>query len=459
MAENQITSLQQEQKEELNGHAQFQIPATTTLTSNGVKDGLSYKMSTISVHGDDPLNLLTDVAPPLHVSTTFRYTSDPKELRPFRPETRPNAPLFPHMETPSEHCYSRLSTHSTARLEVILTSLLHNPCITYSSGLSALHALLVHLCPKRVAIGDGYHGCHGVLRLHQRLSGLKVLDLDCPTEELQEGDLILLETPVNPKGIALNIAHYAEKAHSRGAYLMVDATFAPPPLQDPFVQGADVVMHSGTKYIGGHSDMLCGVLAVRKALADPNGEGGAEGWLSKMLLDREFLGSVMGGLEGWLGVRSVRTLELRVMRQSESATKIVKTLNTAITTKDDTVDGLSAEDVQVVRKVLRKVEHASLQHEDIKSGWLSKQMPNGFGPVFAICLNSGDLARHLPSKLHLFHHATSLGGVESLIEWRTMSDSTVSQDLLRVSIGVEDAGDLLGDIVQGFRALINAFDL
>lgn len=459
MAENGVTSLQKEQADEINGHTQFHIPATTTLTSNGVKDNLSYKMSTISVHGDDQLNLLTDVAPPLHVSTTFRYTSNPKELRPFRPESRPNAPLFPHMETPSEHCYSRLSTHSTARLEIILSSLLHNPCITYSSGLSALHALLVHVCPKRVAIGDGYHGCHGVLRLHERISGLKILDLDCPAEELQKGDLILLETPVNPKGIALNIAYYAEKAHSRGAYLMVDATFAPPPLQDPFVQGADVVMHSGTKYIGGHSDMLCGVLSVRKALAEPNSEGGFEGWMSRMLEDREFLGSVMGGLEGWLGVRSVRTLELRVMRQSQSATKIVTILNAAVTTKDETIEGLSAEDVNVVRKVLRKVDHASLQQEDIKSGWLSKQMPNGFGPVFAISLNSGELARHLPSKLHLFHHATSLGGVESLIEWRTMSDSTVSQDLLRVSIGVEDAGDLLADIVQGFKALTEEFNL
>ena len=458
MGDTAPTSLKAEQVEELNGHTQAHIPAVTSLTTNGNHDTSSYSLSTLSVHGDDPLNLLTDVAPPLHVSTTFRYTSKPEDLRPFRPETRPNAPLFPHMETPSEHCYSRLSTHSTARLELILTSLLHNPCITYSSGLSALHALLVHICPKRVAIGDGYHGCHGVLRLHERMTGLKILDLDCPSDELQKGDMILLETPINPTGIALDIAHYAQKAHSRGAYLMVDSTFAPPPLQDPFIHGADVVMHSGTKYIGGHSDMLCGVLAVRKELADPNSEGGPEGWMSRLLLDREFLGSVMGGLEGWLGVRSVRTLELRVMRQAQSAMTIVDALHNAITSGAKNTGLLSAEDIQVVQKVLKQVQHASLQHEDRKSGWLSKQMPNGFGPVFAISLQSSELARHLPSKLHLFHHATSLGGVESLIEWRTMSDATVGQDLLRVSIGVEDVNDLLADIVQGFKALIKEFN-
>ena len=449
-----------QQHEELNGATTSHAPPpTTSLPTHTTQDANLYSPSTLSIHADDPLNLLSDVAPPLHVSTTFRYTSDPTQLRPFRPSERPNAPLFPYQETPSEHCYSRLTTHSTARLETILTSLLHNPTISYSSGLSALHALLVHLCPKRVSIGDGYHGCHGVLALHTRMNGLQKLDLDCDPTELQKGDLICLETPINPTGTALNIQHYADKAHSRGAYLMVDATFAPPPLQDPFQQGADIVMHSGTKYIGGHSDMLCGVLAIRREFAEPNSEGGKEGWLSRLLEDREFLGCVMGGLEGWLGVRSLRTLELRVTRQSQSAEKLVRVLNGAISGSSGVVEHLKLEDMRAVRKVLRAVHHASLQTEDIRAGWLKKQMPGGFGPVFAVSLKEARFARYLPSKLHLFHHATSLGGVESLIEWRTMSDATVAQDLLRVSIGVENADDLLKDIVQGFKALIEEFKL
>jgi len=426
--------------------------------------------ATLAVHADDPLNTqLADVAPPLHVSTTFRYTSKPSELRPFRPNSRPDALLFPFQEETSEHCYSRASTHSTSRLEKILSSLLKAPCVTYSSGLSALHALMTHLVPKRVAIGAGYHGCHGVLDLHVRLSGTQILPLDCPAEDLHPGDLICLETPINPTGLASNISDYAKKAHSRGAYLMVDSTFAPPPLQDPFSHGADIAMHSGTKYIGGHSDMLCGVLAIRPGLAEatpegqdlPSGQLYREGWISRLLADRIFLGAVMGGLEGWLGVRSLRTLELRVMRQSESATNIVKELHGALNSDFDGVytTVLSAEDRGVIKKVLREIQHASLQTQDLQDGWLKKQMPNGFGPVFAMSLNRDLLAKHLPSKLELFHHATSLGGVESLIEWRTMTDATVAADLLRVSVGVEDWRDLLEDIVQGFRALVKEFKL
>jgi cystathionine beta-lyase/cystathionine gamma-synthase len=121
--------------------------------------------------------------------------------------------------------------------------------VAYSSGLAAFHALLTFLNPKKVSIGDGYHGCHGTLSLHERATGCKVLPLDCAIEELGEGDLIHLETPVNPTGRAFDIQYYADKAHARGAYLSVDSTFGPPPLQDPFLHGADVVMHSGTKYI------------------------------------------------------------------------------------------------------------------------------------------------------------------------------------------------------------------
>ena len=244
---------------------------------------------------------------------------------------------------------------------------------------------------------------------------------------------------MNPFGEAFNIQHYADIAHSRGAYLGVDSTFAPPPLQDPFRWGADVVMHSGTKYISGHSDMLCGVLAVKR-----------KEWLPKLIEDRLFLGSVMGGLEGWLGVRSLRTLELRVMRASENAGRIVEALDGALT--GHTVGtGLSQGDVEAVRAVLGQVRHASLQSGDTK--WLKRQMPIGYGPVFSIVMKEAEAAKRLPSKLHLFHHATSLGGVESLIEWRTMTDSTVEKTLLRVSIGVEDARDLLDDLLGGFRAL------
>ncbi|KIW88406.1 uncharacterized protein Z519_10975 [Cladophialophora bantiana CBS 173.52] len=422
-----------------NGSSELPQPAPASADSHDIEslsqhlDLGSLSPSTLAIHADDPLNVVDDVAPPIHVSTTFRYDKNPSQLRPYHERAEP---IF----APTEHNYSRHTTHSTSRLETILGVLLKNPCLTYSSGLAAFNALITFLNPKRVAIGAGYHGCHGVLRLHQRLSGLQLLPLDCRPEDLQEGDLLHLETPVNPTGLAFDIQHYADVAHSRGAYLSVDSTFAPPPLQDPFKHGADVVMHSGTKYIGGHSDMLCGVLAVKQ-----------KEWIPKMLQDRVYLGSVMGGLEGWLGVRSIRTLELRVLKQSESARRIVDALDGALT--GHTVGtGLSLSDAEIIKSVVKEVHHASLQTKDYKT-WLKKQMPNGYGPVFSMVLKSQELARALPSKLHLFHHATSLGGIESLIEWRTMTDSTVEKDLLRVSIGIEDEKDLLDDLIQGFKAL------
>jgi cystathionine beta-lyase/cystathionine gamma-synthase len=408
----------------------------------------AYSLSTLSIHGDDPINSSTDVAPALHVSTTFRYPRDPSQLHPTDdldiPDRLPGAPILA-----DSHIYSRLTAPNASRLELILTQLLNgNPCLTYASGLAAFHAMLVYLNPKVVAIGAGYHGCHGVLKIYQKLTNCKIVDLfdesswenEAEGWKLGKGDVVHIETPVNPTGNAYSIKAFAEKAHARGASLTVDATFAPPPLQDPFAFGADFVMHSGTKYFGGHSDMLCGVVAVSKARSDWE----KDYW--EMFGERLHLGAVMGNLEGWLGVRSLRTLELRVVRQSESAGKLVSFLNNAVQGKDDSEDG------RAVAGAVKSVEHASLQEGDM--GWLREQMPNGFGPVFALHLKTGEFAKRLPSKLHLFHHATSLGGVESLIEWRRMSDNTVADTLVRVSVGIESWEDLKRDIVEGCKALV-----
>ena len=411
----------------------------------------AYHPSTHGVHADDRINILTDVAPPIHTATTFRYPHDPSQLQPV-----PTEGEFVDLQTPL--IYSRLASASTNRLETILAPLMYpdakeeeldgqsglaNHVVSYTSGLSAFHALLVNLVPKVIAISGGYHGCHGVIDLHKKMHGVKTVDLhaDDATWDaagLGKGDLVHLETPLNPTGEAFSIAKYAERAHARGAYLSVDATFAPPGLQDPFRWGADVVMHSGTKYIGGHSDMLCGILAVKK------GEEGLKR-AKTLRAERIFLGAVLGSLEGWLGVRSLRTLDLRVQRQSSSADKLVRWLQ-------DSLDGKGeGKEAEVVKRVVSKISHASLQTADY--GWLKQQMPNGFGPVFSIYMKTPQLARTLPSKLRLFHHATSLGGVESLIEWRRMSDAEVDERLLRVSVGVESWEDLKGDLLGAFESL------
>lgn len=395
-------------------------------------------LSSMSVHADDYINNHRAVAPPLHVSTTYRYNSDPDKLGHWD-NTDEHAPH-------DSHIYSRDSAPNTTRLEAVLSSLLGGPAVTYASGLAAMHAMLVFLNPRRVAIGGGYHGCHGVVDLVGKLSGLERVELgdEAALARLRPGDVMHVETPLNPTGEARDLAHYAARARELGCYLTVDATFGPPPLQRPFDYGADVVLHSGTKYFGGHSDMLCGVLAVHP------GRAAADGWVGGLLGERLFLGSVMGSMEGWLGVRSLRTLELRVQRQSRSATALVAWLDGELRR------GAGGGGGGAVARTVDRLQHASLQPEAREEGsWLRRQMPGGWGPVFSIIMKDEGQARRLPSKLHLFHHATSLGGVESLIEWRAITDKTVAKTVLRVSVGVEAWEDLREDLVQGLQALLD----
>ncbi|KAL2199559.1 Cys/Met metabolism PLP-dependent enzyme-domain-containing protein [Corynascus similis CBS 632.67] len=391
--------------------------------------GRQLSLASRSVHADDHTNTHTAVAPPMHVSTTFRYADNPDELVPWA-DGDPAA-------WDDLYIYSREKSPNSTRYEAILSSILGGPALSYASGLAAFHAMIVFLNPKRVAIGDGYHGCHGILKLLNKLNGLEQLELENEDDlaKLQPGDVIHVETPLNPTGEARDLDYYRRRADELGCYLTVDATFAPPPLQDPFRHGADVVMHSGTKYFGGHSDMLSGVLAIRPDRA-------AE-WLRQLREERLVLGGVMGNMEGWLGVRSLRTLELRVRRQSDNAGRLVSWL-----------DEQKRAGGNVVADQVHRIQHSSQQPEAADpNSWLSRQMPNGHGPVFSLWLKSAQHAKRLPSKLLLFHHATSLGGVESLVEWRAMSDPSVDRRLVRVSIGVEGWEDLRDDLLQGLQAL------
>ena len=401
-------------------------------------------LATLNLHADDIASETTDVAPPLRSSTNFHYPHDPDRLvtaeeMGYRLSEAPgDAP------SPESWGYSRHKAPNSSRLELVLGRLLNAPCLTYSSGLSAFHALIVWLQPRVVAIGRGYHGSHGVLKIYQKLTKCTIVNLfdEAAWDEasLGAGDVVHLETPVNPTGRAYDIRHFANLAHKRGAVLTLDATFAPPPLQDPWAFGADYVMHSGTKYLGGHSDLLCGVVAVGK-----HNRGWPEAYHG-MKGERSMMGAVMGSMESWLGLRSMRTFELRIQRQSENCGKLVAFLDACVGGRE------TGEAAEAVKKIVSKIDHASLQKDDMH--WLLKQMPNGFGPVFSIMCRGEEQAKRLPSKLQLFHHATSLGGVESLIEWRKMSDQTIEPELVRVSVGVESWKDLRDDLVNGFRLLM-----
>lgn len=172
--------------------------------------------STDLLHADDGIEGLCDVSPAIHLSTTYNYTKE-NEVR--------------------DAVYSRESVPTVARCEAVLSKILGAPCITYSSGLSAIHALLIYLNPKRVylerAQKGGYHGSIGVAAIMSRITGMETFTLDRLDESdfvLEKGDVVWVESPLNPTGEATDITRYAKIAKARGAILAVDATFAPPPI-------------------------------------------------------------------------------------------------------------------------------------------------------------------------------------------------------------------------------------
>ena len=344
----------------------------------------SDRPETLALHADAGLEPTADVAPPIHVSTTFEAGA------------------------PGGFFYAREDQPTRRRLEAVLSALEGGTAVVYASGQAATFAALLQLRPARVAIArGGYHATHAAIAQ----LGLPEVPLDAP---LGPGDLVWLETPKNPTCELADVAAHAARARAAGARVAVDSTFATPVLQSPLALGADLVMHSSTKFLAGHSDALGGVLVAR----DPA--------LGKALHDaRTVTGAVMGSLETWLTLRGVRTLSLRVKRQSDTATRLAAFL-----------------EPRVVR-----VWHPSRPSHPGHA--LAQAQMRGGGPMLAVELSTEARAKALPAALRLFGDATSLGGVESLAEWRKKYDPEAPPGLVRLAVGVEDPDDLERDLAEG----------
>eukprot|EP00746_Dinoflagellata_sp_MGD_P083138 gnl/MRDRNA2_/MRDRNA2_33090_c0_seq1.p1 gnl/MRDRNA2_/MRDRNA2_33090_c0~~gnl/MRDRNA2_/MRDRNA2_33090_c0_seq1.p1 ORF type:complete len:447 (-),score=85.93 gnl/MRDRNA2_/MRDRNA2_33090_c0_seq1:101-1267(-) len=365
-----------------------------------------------------------DVAPPISMTTTFTCPEDGQG-----------------------HVYSRISAPTRSRCEALLGAVEgtdSNPAqaVLYSSGLAACFAVLSRLLPRRIAIAGGYHGTHLVISQLQRLSGnvnFEPVTLPAPdgiASILSKGDVIWLETPINPTCDLHDIAAYAAAAKAVGGiHVVVDGTFAPPPLQRPLELGATVVLHATTKYLAGHSDVVGGALCVNsKELAE------------KLRQDRIALGSAPGNLESWLLMRSIRTVHLRVQHQSRTASHLASWLYDATISPAKQIAKYGSE--HPLNGLVHAVHHPSLPSHPSHAVAL-KQMPGGFGGCFALELATEEAARALPGALTLFRNATSLGGVESLIEWRRKYDNAISPLLLRISIGLEEQSHLQADLEKG----------
>jgi len=300
----------------------------------------------------------------------------------------------------------------------------------FASGMAAIAAIFetVNTDEHIVAPKIMYHGAQDWLRRisAKRNIGLSLFDgtdLDDLERAVKPGStsIVWIESPINPTWDVIDIEASAKIAHAAGAILAVDCTVAPPVTTRALDFGADIVFHSATKYLNGHSDVVAGILVTRDL---------DQRW-DEIKLVRKLTGGVLGPFEAWLLLRGMRTLFLRFERASNNALQIARYF----------------ENHPGLEQVLYPGLKSHPQHEIAQ-----RQMLHGFGGMISLLVNGGaEEARKIASSTKLFLPATSLGGVESLIEHRASVEgphSAVPKNLLRLSIGIELVDDLISDLDQ-----------
>src|SRR5215813_814381 len=373
------------------------------------------KIETIAVHaGCKPERGTRDVTPAIHQSTTFHKAEDGS--------------------LPGGYLYGRANNPNRQALEEALASLEEGAgALAFSSGSSATLALFHALAPgDHVIAGDDvYYGTAILLNTHLREWGLKTTFVDM--RDLSAIDravtpatrVIWAETPSNPLLHVTDLRAVAAIAQKTGALLACDNTWATPLLQRPLELGAHVVMHSVTKYLSGHSDVLGGTLVFKEAgrLFDKARTNQREG------------GAVPSPFECWLTLRGLQTFPYRVRAHSENAQRVAEFLSRQPKVEAVHYPGLPTHPGHKI---------ATAQMSGF-GGMMSIQVKGGQAEAFKLC-----------AAVKLFTHATSLGGTHSLIEHRASVEGPTTKspvNLLRLSIGLEHADDLIEDLAQALRQL------
>lgn len=346
---------------------------------------------------------------------------DARPLRPAtlavtsgRPAHEPDSPLNAPITMASTYVaggdveYGRYGNPTWTAFEEALGALEGGRCLAFGSGLAAVSTILdlAGQGTKVVAPRHAYNGSImqlADLEARGRLTAVLV-DIEDTAAVIEACDgaaLVWLESPTNPALEVADLPPIIEAAHAAGAYIVVDNTFATPLLQQPLGLGADLVVHSATKFIAGHSDVLLGAVAT------------ADDELYDVLKKRrDLIGAVPGTFETWLALRGLRTLHVRLDRAQHNAQELVRRLR----------------------------NHPAV----------SEVRYPGFGAIVSVVLAQGAMAADLLTrKTELWVHATSLGGVESTFErrrrWRSEA-ATIPEGLVRMSVGIEDVDDLWDDL-------------
>jgi cystathionine gamma-synthase len=372
------------------------------------------KLETIVVHaGGEPDPATGAIAPPIHLSTTFEHG--------------------PQGELPHGYLYIREGNPTQRRLEEALAAVEGGEAaLVFSSGVAAGTACLQALPAGAHVIfhHDLYYAFRQIAREFLPRWGIAastvdLADLDAlraalrPASEVS-AQVVWGETPTNPLLGIVDVAAVAAVAHDAGASLVLDGTFATPALQRPLEIGVDVVLHSTTKYLGGHSDVQGGALVLKRR----------EPLYARLAHIREYLGAVASPFNSWLVLRGLRTLACRMERHSATALALARAL---------------AEHPAIV-----SVHYPGLPshpgHE------IARRQMRAFGGMLSLRVAGGRAgAVAFASRLELIANATSLGGSESLIEHRASSEgpaSTAPEDLLRLSVGLEHPDDLIADLLR-----------
>ena len=366
--------------------------------------------ATLAVHaGAEPDAETGAVAPPIHLATTFRHG--------------------PAGERIAGYEYQREGNPTQDRLEHALAALEGGAAaLAFASGMAAITGMLDSLpTGSRLLIPDDcYSGLRYLAREFLPERGVTAVAVDMADPAAVEAAcaagvaMVWVETPSNPRMKICDIAALAQLAHRHGALLACDNTFATPVLQRPLALGADVVMHSTTKYFGGHSDVLGGALVFAQR----------DGVFERVAHRRHITGAVLSPFSAWLTLRGCRSLPARMAMHCANARGLV---------------GFLAQHPMVER-----VNYPGLASHPNHA--IAARQMSDYGAMLSLLVRGGrERTLAVAGKLRLFTNATSLGGCESLVEHRASVEgaSPVSpQNLLRVSVGLEHVDDLIADFAQ-----------
>ncbi len=339
--------------------------------------------------------------------------------------------------------YSRTNNPTRETLENLVAQLEHGQTgIAFASGLAAIDAIikLLNSGDEIVAVDDIYGGAYRLFTAVYEKFGIKVHYTDATNVEnvfnaiTPKTKLIWIETPTNPTLKIADIAAIAKIAQSQNCLLCVDNTFASPVLQQPILLGADIVVHSATKYLGGHSDLIAGVVVTKTK------ELGA-----KIKFLQNACGAILGPFDSWLVIRGIETLHLRMKQHCNSAQSIAEFLQS----------------YPAVDKVYYPGLASHLNHD------IAKKQSSGHGGIisFNLKIDTETAAIELVTSTKLFKLAESLGGIKSLVAHpMNMTHKSipaekrraagVTDSLIRLSIGLEDASDLIDDLEQALNLLL-----